>query len=97
MTDPHDVLGLPRDAGEADVRKRYLELVRRHPPDRAPERFAEIRAAYEALRDPVARLQSQLFDLTSQDSMPAIVAEVAGRIRAARLPTDMLLSLADSR
>ena len=62
MADPFEVLGLPKDAGEGEIRQRYLELVRAFPPERAPERFAAVHAAYQALRDPAARLESQLFD-----------------------------------
>jgi curved DNA-binding protein CbpA len=52
--DPFLVLGLPRDAGEAEVRSRYLELVKHFPPDREPQKFREIRAAFEACKDPLA-------------------------------------------
>lgn len=52
--DPFQILGVSRDAGEADVRARYLELVKQFPPEREPERFREIRAAYEAARDPLS-------------------------------------------
>ena len=45
MNDPYVQLGLPPSADETEIRRRYLELVRQFPPDRAPERFAEIRAA----------------------------------------------------
>ena len=55
MIDPYEQLGLPPSADETEIRQHYLELVRQFPPDRAPERFAEIRAAYDALRDPVSR------------------------------------------
>ena len=42
MSDPYEVLGLPRFADEAEIRRRYLELVRQFSPDRDPSRFAEI-------------------------------------------------------
>lgn len=51
--DPFTTLGLPRDAGEAEVRARYLELVKQFPPDRDPDKFREIRAAFEAAKDPL--------------------------------------------
>lgn len=44
MNDPYVQLGLSPSADETEIRRRYLELVRQFPPDRAPERFAEIRA-----------------------------------------------------
>lgn len=52
-TDPFHVLGVPPDAGEAEVRARYLELVKQFPPEREPEKFREVRAAFEAARDPL--------------------------------------------
>ncbi|MGN6545708.1 MAG: J domain-containing protein [Aureliella sp.] len=51
--DPLEVLGLPRQASEAEIRARYLELVKQYPPDREPDKFREIRAAYEATKDPL--------------------------------------------
>ena len=95
MSDPHDILGLPRDCGEEDVRRRYLELVREFPPDRAPERFTEIRAAYDQLRDPAARMEARLFDLQSSGTMAEILADVRRRLRARRIPVETLLSLAE--
>ena len=41
---------------------RYLELVRQFPPDQAPERFAAVHAAYDALRDPARRLLAHTGD-----------------------------------
>ena len=95
MADPYTVLGLPLDADEAQVRRRYLELVREYPPEREPARCAEIRAAYEQLRDPVTRLTSQLFGIRNDDSLDDIMAEVRKRMINRRIPTDVLLSLAE--
>jgi curved DNA-binding protein CbpA len=96
MKDPYDVLGLTPDAGETEIRQRYLELVRAFPPERAPERFAAVHEAYAALRDPATRLQEQIFGLeTGNDSFDAIAADLRRRIRNCRLPVDTLLSLAD--
>ena len=50
-SDPFQVLGLSQDAGEAEVRARYLELVKQNPPERDPEKFRAVHAAYEAARD----------------------------------------------
>jgi len=60
MPDPFTVLGVAEDAGDAEVRRRYLTLVRDFPPDRAPDRFREYRAAYEALSDERKRLETKL-------------------------------------
>ncbi|MGA2032282.1 MAG: J domain-containing protein [Thermoguttaceae bacterium] len=95
MSDPYAILGLAPGCGEADVRRRYLELVRQYPPDRAPERFVEIHGAYEKIRDPVVRLESTLFDLESIDTIAGVIADVRRRLRTARIPTQTLLSVAE--
>jgi curved DNA-binding protein CbpA len=95
MSDPHAILGLSPGCGEADVRRRYLELVRQHPPDRAPQRFAAIHEAYEKLRDPVVRLESALFDLDAVGTLADIISDLRRRLRTARIPTETLLSLAE--
>jgi hypothetical protein len=60
MSDPFTVLGVDETADDGEIRRRYLALVRDFPPDRAPERFREYRAAYEALSDERKRLETQL-------------------------------------
>lgn len=96
MSDPYEVLGLPTHADEAEIRRRYLELVRQFPPDRAPERFAAIRAAYDEVRNPGRRLEAQLFETATSDSLDAITADLRARLIEVRLPLDVLLSLADT-
>jgi DnaJ-class molecular chaperone len=97
MSDPYRVLELTTDAGENEIRQRYLELVRAFPPDRAPERFAAIHAAYAALRDPAHRLKEQLFMMQAKDdSFESLVAELHARLRDVRVPVEGLLSWASS-
>lgn len=97
MDDHFEVLGLTKEASEAEIRRRYLELVRAFSPERAPERFAAIHAAYSALRDPAARLESQLFNFGSNgDSIDSLVSDLRKRLGRMRLPVQMLLSLAEN-
>jgi len=63
--DPYEVLGVPRDAGEADVKKAFRRLARELHPDVNPDpktqdRFKEINTAYEVLSDPQKK---QVYDL----------------------------------
>jgi curved DNA-binding protein CbpA len=79
MTDPYQVLELRPDADDATIRARYLDLVRRWPPEQAPERFAAIRAAYELVRDRDTRLRHRLFDAERTASMDGLIEEVVCR------------------
>ena len=96
MPSPHDTLGVASTAGDAEIRTRYLQLVREFPPDRAPEKFAEIRAAYDALRDPIAQLERVLFSLDSHDSVDDLQTELRTRLKTAKLSTAALLALAEA-
>ena len=61
MADYYQLLGLPRDASDEDVKKAYRKLALKYHPDRnqgskdAEERFKEVTQAYEVLRDPDQR------------------------------------------
>jgi curved DNA-binding protein CbpA len=51
----YDVLELKSDATPRDIKNAYYRLVRKYPPEKEPEQFKKIRAAYETLSDPAAR------------------------------------------
>ena len=51
----YDILGVPRDVSEGDLKKAYRKLSMQHHPDREggnTEKFQEINSAYETLSDP---------------------------------------------
>lgn len=76
----YDVLGLPRNSSEEEIRKMYLEIVRTLHPDKSRksgsgmERFHEVQAAWRCLSDPTRRL---MYDLrTFGDSAAGGTAEM---------------------
>ncbi len=58
--DPYAVLGLSRTASSDEIKRAYFAQVRAHPPERAPEMFKQIRAAYEQLRDVERRAETDM-------------------------------------
>ena len=96
IADPYQVLGIDPSADSEAIRKQYLALVREFSPERAPERFAEIRAAYETLRDPVTSLDMRLFDLRFAETFDKLIADEKQQLWRKRIGTDVLLSLADA-
>lgn len=61
--DPYETLGLERSATAAQIKQAYFTLVRSYPPEREPEMFKRIRAAYERLRDPEKRSETDMLVL----------------------------------
>ena len=63
MRDPYDVLGVPRKASEAEIKKAFRTLAKKHHPDthandpKAVKTFQEINAAYEVVGDKEKRAQ----------------------------------------
>ena len=97
MPDPYTILGLPPDSTDDTIRRQYLALIRTHSPERDPDRFAEIREAYEKLRDPVVRLRYQLFEAGRDDSLEAIIADAKAHTSQRRVSTQTLFAFGRQR
>jgi curved DNA-binding protein CbpA len=102
-SDPYAALGIEHTASTEEVKKAYFALVRQHPPEKDPEAFKRIRAAYEQLRDPAQRQQTDLLrwqmwlepalaPLPTDAALEPALAPVLDRadvIRAARALSDL--------
>ena len=51
MSTYYEILGVKQGAAQAEIKKAYFSLVRQHSPEKDPEKFREIREAYEHLKD----------------------------------------------
>ena len=56
-------LGLSPTVSQEEIRKRYLKLIRAHPPSREPEHSQRIVSAYEALKDERSRVETAIFGM----------------------------------
>ena len=72
--DAREVLGIPLNAGEEEIRAAYVQKVKEHPPDRAPEQFEKIRDAYETLRDPRRRMRDMLLSADPEAPLTTLIA-----------------------
>jgi len=73
--DARQILGLPLNAGDEEIRAAYVQKVKEHPPDRSPEEFEKIRDAYETLRDPRRRMRDMLLSADPEAPLAGLVAE----------------------
>jgi len=87
VRDPHDVLGVPRDADQVTIRAAWRRLAREHHPDvrgadpaaarAATRRMAEINSAYEALRHEAGRPAGT--PARARSTSPAAAPDVASQ------------------
>jgi DnaJ-class molecular chaperone len=97
VSDPYEVLGVPASADDETIRRRYLELVREFSPDRFPDKFAAIRAAYDATRDLTTRVRSRLFDTGKREALESLIEEMACRTPRQRVSLETLLQVTSPR
>ncbi len=83
---PFLVLGISETADDSDVRKAYLECVRRWPPERDPDRFREINDAYSKIKDERSRTDHLLFDRNTDLKRPFDVITESLKYRDFRKP-----------
>ncbi len=69
---PYMILEISPDSDDATIRRAYLSQIRRYPPERFPEEFQRIYAAYEQIQNEEARVAYQLFH-----HAPPSAAEIA--------------------
>ena len=91
MNDPYIVFGLDASADDDAIRQRYLQLVRENPPERAPDRFAEIHAAYEQLRDVETSWERRLFLLKESEPVETVIERRLSDVARPRYATSLLL------
>ncbi len=66
---PYKTLGVNQSATEAEIKHAYFNRVREHSPERDPEGFKRIRAAYEKLSHANVRTETDLFLIDDQSAV----------------------------
>lgn len=92
----YHTLGLAPGCSPEELRKRYLELVRKYPPETYPERFSKIHEAYDKLKDPLETIPDMFFTFEPDDSFEQITADILQDVRKERLPTEILLKMGET-
>ncbi|MCW3099314.1 MAG: heat shock protein DnaJ domain protein [Chthonomonadaceae bacterium] len=94
--DPYAVLGISSSASAEESKQAYCTQVRAHPPERDPAAFKQIRAAYDQLKTPEKRLETDMLrfeawpEPTLQTPAPIdMKLDPADVIRAARACSDL--------
>jgi curved DNA-binding protein CbpA len=103
--DPYKTLGIEPSATQAEVKQAYFTLVREHPPERDPEGFKRIRAAYEKVKSAGERAETDLFRVDDQAITSEAIRKHAAeppqitldRIKADLLALEVFLLLEELR
>ena len=91
FSNAHQILEVKQGATADEIRKAYLALVRQYPPDREPDKFRDIHAAYQLLNDPIALATAMLTPSRDKPDLAGVIDE-AEKVRP-RLATLNLLAL----
>lgn len=67
MKNPFRILDLPEKCNDQEVKKAYLQMVKRYPPEQYPERFRDIRSAFDSIKTEKDRMALQLFRVPEID------------------------------
>lgn len=71
------VLNVPFDASDEDIRTSYLQLVKKHPPEKDPTKFQQITESYEAIKNERRRVAAKLSSILQVKDYEAALFSLA--------------------
>lgn len=69
----NEILGVPANASDEEIRAAWLDKVKAFPPDRFPLEFEKVRDAYESLRDPRRRTKAMLLSIAFSAPLVSLI------------------------
>ncbi len=78
------VLGLPLNATDREIRKKYLHLVKTHSPEKDPDVFQQITAAYESIKDLRTRVATEFFSALKNVESRQTIETLASSVKITR-------------
>ncbi len=78
-------LDVPLEATDQEIRDKYLALIKKHPPEKHPERFQQVSTAYEKIKSPHARVRTALFDINETPDTEAALQALGEAARPHRV------------
>lgn len=63
MKTPYQILAVPTEADDVEIKQAYLQQVKLNPPDKNQQQFQVIHDAYIAIKDVKSRLSYDLFNV----------------------------------
>lgn len=94
---PFETLGVPETADDEAIHAAYRASVREHPPDRDPEGFQRLRAAFDEIATAEKRQAYRLFGPQPVESLASLAAGAASAERRFVGPGPWLAVLREPR
>lgn len=67
MKTPYEILEVPEQASDAEIKQAYLQKVKQFPPDHHHQQFQRVQQAYETIKDLESRTKYALFTVPEAD------------------------------
>ncbi len=96
MNTAYSILEVSEDADDGAIKQAYLQQIRLYPPGQSPERFEQIRQAFESLQTAQDRAHYALFNRSEIDLKAFLAQHLKCSTPRRPTPKQLLEALADS-